>query len=118
MFHFSVLKSRDGSVSIATRLWTGRSGLRYPTGTGNFSLRHRLQTDSGAHSASYPVGTTCSFPGVKWPGLEADHSPPSNAEVKNERSYTSSPPPRLYGVVLKHRNNFTVTSLFCIRVVS
>jgi len=28
-------------------------------------------------------------PEVKRPGREADHSPPSSAEVKNERSYTS-----------------------------
>jgi hypothetical protein len=30
---------------------------------------------------------------------EADHSPPSSAEVKNARSYTSTPPVRLHGVV-------------------
>jgi len=29
--------------------------------------------------------------GVKWLGREADHSPPSSAEVKNVRSYTSTP---------------------------
>jgi hypothetical protein len=28
---------------------------------------------------------------VKWPGCEADHSPPSSADVKNAWSYTSSP---------------------------
>jgi hypothetical protein len=28
---------------------------------------------------------------VKWPGREADHSPPSRAEVKNAWSYTSNP---------------------------
>jgi hypothetical protein len=28
---------------------------------------------------------------VKWPGSEADSSPPSNAEVKNTWSYTSTP---------------------------
>jgi hypothetical protein len=30
-------------------------------------------------------------PGVKRPGREADHSPPSSAEVKNAWSYTSTP---------------------------
>jgi len=30
--------------------------------------------------------------GIKWPGLEADHSPPSSAEVKNAWNYTSTPP--------------------------
>jgi hypothetical protein len=37
--------------------------------------------------------------GVKRPGREDDHSPPSSAEVK-EWSYTSTPPIRLHGVVL------------------
>jgi len=31
-------------------------------------------------------------PRVKWPGHEADHSPPSCAMVKNTWSYTSTPP--------------------------
>jgi hypothetical protein len=29
--------------------------------------------------------------GIKWPGREADHSLPSNAELKNVWSYTSTP---------------------------
>jgi hypothetical protein len=29
--------------------------------------------------------------GIKWPGREADHSPPSSAEVKNAWRYTSIP---------------------------
>jgi len=37
------------------------------------------------------------IPGVKRPGRESDHSPPPSAEVK---SYTSTPPIRLHGVVL------------------
>jgi hypothetical protein len=37
---------------------------------------------------------------VKRPGREADHSPPSSAEVKNAWSYSSTPPIRLHGVVL------------------
>jgi hypothetical protein len=40
------------------------------------------------------------IPGRKWPGCEADHSPPSSAEVKNAWSYTSTPSTRLCGVVL------------------
>jgi len=36
---------------------------------------------------------------VKRPRLEADHSPPSSAEVKNAWSYTSTPP-ILHGMVL------------------
>jgi hypothetical protein len=37
-------------------------------------------------------------PGVKeWQGRDADHSPPSSAEVKNEELYLLSPK-RLHGV--------------------
>jgi hypothetical protein len=30
-------------------------------------------------------------PGVKWPGREADHSPPASAEAKKIRIYTCTP---------------------------
>jgi len=38
--------------------------------------------------------------GVKRLGREADHSPPSGAEVKNEWSYISTPSLRLHGALL------------------
>jgi hypothetical protein len=77
-------KSRDSSVSIALgyRLDNWGSRVQFPVGAGNFSLHHRVQNGSGAHPASYPVGTRGSFLGVKRLGREADHSPPSSAEVK------------------------------------
>jgi hypothetical protein len=75
----------------------GRSGVRFPAGAGNFYLHHRcVQTGSGAHSVTYSLGTRVPFPGVKRPEREADHLP-SSAEVKNARSYTSTPPIRLHG---------------------
>jgi hypothetical protein len=37
---------------------------------------------------------------IKQPGREADHSPPSSAEVKNMWIYTSNPSISLHGVVL------------------
>jgi hypothetical protein len=50
-----------------------------------FSSSPCVQTGSGAHPASYPVGTGGPFPGGKArPGRDADHSPPSSAEVKYE----------------------------------
>jgi hypothetical protein len=85
-FHypFRCKESRDSSVGIALGYglddWGSR--VRFQVGAGNFSLHHRVQNGSGAHPASYPVGNRGSFPGVKRPGLEADHSPPSSAEVK------------------------------------
>jgi hypothetical protein len=47
-----------------------------------FFLMHSVQTGSGAHPASYPMGTGAISLGVKLQGREADNSP-SNAEVKN-----------------------------------
>jgi hypothetical protein len=57
-----------------------------------FSLLHVVQTGSGVHSDSYPMGTGGSFPGVKRSGREADHSPLTSAEVKKTWVYTSTPP--------------------------
>jgi hypothetical protein len=45
-----------------TRLRAGRPGPIPGRGSeGDFFLRHRVQTGSGAHPASYPVGTGGSF---------------------------------------------------------
>jgi hypothetical protein len=87
-------------IALGYRLHNRGSKLRFPAEAGNFSLHHRVQNDSGAHPASHPLGTRGSFPGGKAGGREADHSPPSNADVKNEWSYTSTPPISLHGVVL------------------
>jgi hypothetical protein len=44
-----------------------------------------IQTGSGAHPDSCTMGTGGPFPGGKArPGRDADHSPSSSAEVKNE----------------------------------
>jgi hypothetical protein len=76
--------SRDSSVGIATvyGLDDRMIGIRFPAEARNFSLPHHVQTGSGAHSASYPMGTGGSFAGVKRPVREADHLPPYSAEVK------------------------------------
>jgi len=54
-------------------------GVRIPARAGSFSLRHRIQTGSGVHPASYTIYTGGCIPGLKRPGREADHSPPSSA---------------------------------------
>jgi hypothetical protein len=66
-------------------------------GAGNFSPRHRVQTGSGPPIQWVPRALSL---GIKRPGREGDHSPPSTAEVKYAWSYTSIPPVRLHGVVL------------------
>jgi hypothetical protein len=81
--------SRDSSVGIALGygLDDRDSRVRFPAGGGNFSLYHGVQNASGAHPASFSMG-------------EADHSPPSSAEVKNAWSCTSTTSVCLLGVVL------------------
>jgi hypothetical protein len=74
--------------------------VRIPAGGGNFSLRHRVQTGSGAHQTSYTMGNGGSFLEINRPWHEADHSPPPSAEVKECVEYTPTPPIRLHGVVL------------------
>jgi hypothetical protein len=56
------------------------AGIRFPAEARDFSLLYNVQTNSGAHPASYPMGIGGS---LKRPGREADYSPPSSAEAKN-----------------------------------
>jgi hypothetical protein len=72
-------------------LRAGWFGVRVSTGVENFSLHHRVQTGSGAHKDSHPMGTRGSFLRWKWQAREAEHSHPSSAEVKNAWRYTSTP---------------------------
>jgi hypothetical protein len=75
-------------------------GVRFSARAENYSLRHRVQTCSGAHPAYCPMRTGDSFPGVKRPGREADHSRPSSAEVGECVELYLHFPIRLNGVVL------------------
>jgi hypothetical protein len=63
-------KSRGSSVGIAQDYGLQDRGwkFRFPAGAGNFSIHHRVQNGSGAHPASYPMGTGGSFPGGKAAG--------------------------------------------------
>jgi hypothetical protein len=78
--------------------WT--IGVRIQAGAGNFSLRHHVQTGSGDHPASYPIGTEAVSLGVKRPEREADHSPPSSAEVQEFVELYFHAPISLHGAVL------------------
>jgi hypothetical protein len=69
-FDFSFLKStyfkmnRESSVGISTG-WMIR--VRFPAVHG-FTLLHGVKTGSGAHPASYPMGTRVYFSGGKAAG--------------------------------------------------
>jgi hypothetical protein len=88
------------------------SRVRFPAGAGNFSLHHRVQNGSGAQPASCPMDTRGSFPGVRRPGREADHSPSSSAEVKYAWNYTPTPQYVFMArCLVKHRDIFTFLPL-------
>jgi hypothetical protein len=93
--------SRDYSVGIALvyRLDDRDSRVRFPAGAENFSLHHRVQT---TQPPIQWVPGAISL-GVKRPGREADHSPPSSAEVKEcvELYLHSSDTPSWRGAHLK-----------------
>jgi hypothetical protein len=60
-------------------------GVRFPAEAKDFSSILCVQTGSGAHPASCPMGTGVPFPrGKARQGRDADHSPPCSAEVVNE----------------------------------
>jgi hypothetical protein len=63
-------KSRDSSVGIEPGYGMDDRGsrVRFPARTGNFPPHHCVQNGSGAHPASYPMGTRGSFPGGKAAG--------------------------------------------------
>jgi hypothetical protein len=76
------IRSRVSLVSIVSDygLDDRAIGVPSPAGAKAFSSSLCVQTGSGAHPASCPMGT-----GSKArPGRDADHSPPSSAEVVNE----------------------------------
>jgi hypothetical protein len=74
------------------------NGVRFPAGSVNFSLRHRVHTDSGTQPTSYETSTGGSFPGGQMTEHETDHSSPSSAEV-NIWSYIPTPPIGHHGLI-------------------
>jgi hypothetical protein len=96
------LSQRRNAVPTATQLRSDRRQSETETGCRLNSvgyLLHSVQTVSGAHLVSYPMGTQGYFPRGK-----ADQAVkltrPSSAEVMNGWSYTSYPSICIHGVVL------------------
>jgi hypothetical protein len=66
----------SGSIVSDYGLHDRAIGVRSPAGTEDFSSSLCVQTGSGTHPASCPMGTAGPFPGGKArPGRDADHSP-------------------------------------------
>ena len=99
-----IYESWSRVVGIATRLQIRRFGVRIPVETSLFSSPKRPDRLWGPPSFVFNEYRR-SFQEVNRPGREANHSPPSNTEVKNEWSCISTPPVYLNGV---GRDNFTL----------
>jgi hypothetical protein len=92
-------------------LRAGWLGIRVPAGAGNFSLHHRVQTGSETPPASYYWVPGALSVVVKRPGREADHSPPSSAEVELYLHFSNTPSWR--GAQLEGRGtNLTLSFLY------
>jgi hypothetical protein len=119
--HFRVCET-DSSVEqrLATDWTTGRSRFDPRQRRKDFVSNLYAQTGSGAHPASCTMGTGSPFPGGKArPGRDADHSPHLVPRSRISRSYTSTPPRRLRGVLwVSFSFNFKVFfNYFSVRVV-
>ena len=112
--------SHDSAVWILTRPRAERSSIRIPTGTIYFSFLQNLQTGSGYHPSS------SDYRGVMRSGRDFYHSPPYNAEVKNEWSFTFVPSVCIHDVdsvnlicidtvVIKHRVSINITCIWRLR---
>jgi hypothetical protein len=66
-------------------------GVLVPVGSRIFTSLYRLERLWGPPSLLFN-GYWGSFPGVKRPRREPDHSPPASAEIKKTWIYTSTPP--------------------------
>jgi hypothetical protein len=113
-FHPS--KSHDSSVDRALVYGLDDRGpwIRFPAEAWNFSLHYHVQNGSEAQQGALSLG-------VKWPGREANHSPPSSAEVKEcVELYVHSPnTPSWRGIQLKKAQGqlYLISSLPCLLLV-
>jgi hypothetical protein len=83
---------QDSTVTVMAGPWTGwlRNEDLVPG-----SVKKLFHSWQGwewlwTHPASYSAGTASCLPRRKAARMSADHTPPSNANIKNERSHTST----------------------------
>jgi hypothetical protein len=91
-------RSSSGSIVSDYGLDDRAMEVRSPR-EADFSSSPCVQTGSGAHPASYPMGTLGSFPGGRArPGRDLTTHPHLVPRLRMSRSYTSCPPMCLHGV--------------------
>lgn len=86
LFPLVFLKTFGSSNSFLKRHWLPNNFRKRTVDTVTSDNTHK-------HKSLLFSGYRGSFVWIKRPGHDADHSPPSSSELKNEWSYTSTPPP-------------------------
>ena len=66
--------------------------VQFPARIRHLYLHQSIQAGFVAHPASYSVDSQDAYPGGKVTGNKPDHTLPSNTQVKNDGSYTSTTP--------------------------
>jgi len=98
------------SVNVVTKVWVGWLGFDSWQGQVSFLITSISRPVLGPTKPLILWVLRVLSLGVKQPGHEADHSPPSSAEIKNAWSCTSTPPYIFMAqCLIKHKNNFTFT---------
>jgi hypothetical protein len=90
LYYYYVYGGIAQLIPSVTGYMLGDGGIvvRFPVKT-----RQDVQTGCGPHPASYSMGTNVSFlGGVMRPRRQANTSPPSSEEFKNDWNSTSTPP--------------------------
>ena len=101
-------------VDIVTRLPVMLSG-----GSNTCRCKRFLSSPKSPDRLSDPQSLTCNeyrgyFLGLKRPGREVDHTPPSSVEVKNELSCIPAHPVSLHGVEKENFMGMLTVRLDCI----
>jgi hypothetical protein len=100
VFEHKVSPVAQSVQCLATGWTTGRSRFDPRQRREDLSSSLCVQTGSGAHQTSCTMGTGSPFPGGKArTGRDADHSPPSSAEVMNGASMACSGTAKKYKVI-------------------
>jgi hypothetical protein len=99
LIYFTNVVEPCSSVSIVSGYGLDDQAIevRSPPEARSFSCSFCVQTGSGAHPASFTMGTGDSLPGAEVrPGRDADHSPHLVPRSRMSKSYNSPPPPSAF----------------------
>jgi hypothetical protein len=94
LLHIQILGTRSGSVVGMTGYGLDDRGVGVPSPGRVKNSNFYIPSRSALGSIRPPIqwGLGALSPGIKWPRREADHSPPTRADVKKAWIYTTTSP--------------------------